>query len=408
MYNNFWAISSENGQKAIFKKHCSGIKLAPTAMFTHVKAPILKRRSKTIATGGYDASKEWFEKQDKPPKKDKIDAFQTALNACGNINDIDRKLENSICKYAFRPYMTTNVLLWQDLLKKYARVGGGGTRLRPEIIKAYGYKETIGFAMAHAPKDLNPTLSQFVSFCWYYPDNDMCTRGNSHIYMNQYPGSDESPEVNVDKELIAALTELLECDDKEAAKDIVFYAYAVLCSQIYLDEFEGALFTVNQSDMRARVPIVNNRDIFEEIVHLGMDLAELEKFGYIPENILGFDYDELKDKIPAGFKLKNSKHPFDEDNEKIVLTDGERKIEIDCPTELQKLNISGYDVIKAVWLKFNSYDFTHCDFTQNDLEGLLNYLNILAKHTEIVARIDDAVRPIIQGEYPLIVSRGNE
>lgn len=404
MYGAFWAISSENGQKAIFKKHCSGIKLAPTAMFTHVKAPILKRRSKTIATGGYDASKEWFEKQDKPPKKDKVDAFQTALNACGNIRDIDEKLEHNIFKYAFRPYMTTNVLLWQDLLRSYARVGGGGTRLRPEIIKAYGYEETIGFAMAHAPKDLNPTLSQFVSFCWYYPDNDMCTRGNSHIYMNQYPGNDDMPEVNIDEQLIKAITELLECDDSEAARDMVFYVYALLCSQVYLDEFEGALFTVNQSDMRARVPIVKNRDVFEDIVHLGMDLAELEKAEYVPENILGFDYDGLKAEVPSGFKLKNSKHPFDEDNEKIILTDGDRKIEIDCPIELQKLNISGYDVIKAVWLKFNSYDFTHCDFTQNDLEGLLNYLNTLAKHTEIVARIDDAVRPILQGEYPLIVS----
>ena len=405
MYDKFWAISSENAQKAIFKKHCSGVKLAPTAMFTHVKAPVLKRRTKAIAKGGYELSKEWFEKQDKPPKKEKVDAFQDALNACGNISDIDEKLKDNICKYSFRPYMTTNVLLWQDLLKSYAKVGGGGTRLRPEIIKAYRYEDTIGFAMAHAPKDLNPTLSQFVSFCWYYPDNDMCTRGNSHIYMNQYIGGEESTEVNVNDELITALKELLACDEREAARDMVFYAYAVLCSQIYLDEFEGALFTVNQSDMRARIPIVNNKSVFKNLVRLGIELAELEKSDYVPENILKFDYDELKAKIPSGFKLKNSKHPFDEDNEKIILTDGNNKIEVDCPIELQKLNISGYDVIKSVWLKFNSYNFTRCDFTKDDLERLLNHLNTLAKHTEIVKKIDNIVRAIIQGEYSLIVSR---
>ena len=186
---------------------------------------------------------------------------------------------------------------------------------------------------------------------------------------------------------------------------MVFYAYAVLCSQIYLDEFEGALFTVNQSDMRARIPIVNNKSVFKNLVRLGIELAELEKSDYVPENILKFDYDELKAKIPSGFKLKNSKHPFDEDNEKIILTDGNNKIEVDCPIELQKLNISGYDVIKSVWLKFNSYNFTRCDFTKDDLERLLNHLNTLAKHTEIVKKIDNIVRAIIQGEYSLIVSR---
>lgn len=405
MYNSFWAISSETDGKAIFKNHCSGIKLAPTAMFTHVKSPILKRRSKTIATGGYEASKVWFEKQQRPPQKEKVDAFQTALVSCGNAQDIDAMLETSIKEYAFRPYFTSSVLLWEDLLKSYAQIGGGGTRLRPEIIRTYELGDTIGFAMAHAPKDLNPTLSQFASFCWYYPDNDMCTRGNSHIYMNQYKKNEnDEVSVNVDDELIEDLVELLDIDEYAVAKDVVFYSYAILCSQVYLDEFEGALFRVNQSDMRARIPIVNNKDVFEDVVHLGMDLAELEKKDYSPENILGYDYDFLKSKVPSGFKLKNSKQPFDEERETIKLTDGERTIEVDCPAELMRINISGYDLVKSVWLKFYSYDYTHCDFSQDDMVDLLNYLNTLAKHTEIVARIDNVVREIIHGNYPLIVS----
>lgn len=100
---------------------------------------------------------------------------------------MDQTLADNIKPYSFRPFFTSNVLLWKELLVKYSHIGGGGTRLRPEIISAYSHKDTIGFAMAHAPKDLNPALSQFVSFCWYHPDNDMCTRGNSHIYVNQYP-----------------------------------------------------------------------------------------------------------------------------------------------------------------------------------------------------------------------------
>jgi len=34
------------------------------------------------------------------------------------------------------------VLLWKDLLQQYSRIGGGGTRFRPEIIKAYSEPET--------------------------------------------------------------------------------------------------------------------------------------------------------------------------------------------------------------------------------------------------------------------------
>lgn len=403
LYQRFWAVSSDSNASAIFLNHCSGIKLAPTAAFTHVKAPMLKRRSKNIAVGGVDAGRPWFSNQDKPPKDEKIQAFYSALNECGNSKSIDNLLKNNIHPYSFRPYLTSNVLLWTSLLQKYSKIGGGGTRLRPEIVQAYSDADTIGFAMAHAPKDLNPTLSQFVSFCWYYPDNDMCTRGNSHIYMNQYPKKkSDSMICNINSSLLDTLSDMTGMKQIDLAKDVVFYTYAILCSQIYLDEFEGALFTVNQSDKRARVPIVAEAEIFLKVAALGKKLAELEKIDYVPENLLKFDYEILENEVPSGFHLSNSAHPFDEENEQLILTDGTKVINVYCPIELQKLNISGYDIIKGVWLKFNSYDFTHCDFTSMDIRKLLDFLNTLATHTQYVAQIDDAVRVILNGEANLI------
>lgn len=401
-YNSFWAVSGDTNQQAIFLNHCSGIKLAPTAMFTHVKAAILKRRSREIALSGIDVAQSWFSGQDKPPKDDKLEAFRNALNAFGNATSIDHLLTQNISTYAFRPYLQSNVLLWTDLLQNYAHVGGGGTRLRPELIRAYSVPGTIGFAMAHAPKDLNPTLSQFVSFCWYYPDNDMCTRGNSHIYMNQYPSGD-TMQNNVNPALLANLSELLGKSEAEVSRELIFYVYAILCSQVYLDEFEGALFTVNQTDKRARVPIVNDKDVFESVVELGEELAQLEKVDFTPDNILGFDYAALMQAVPVGFHLSNNSNPFDEENEKLILSDGTTRIELYCPMELQRLNISGYDVIKSVWLKFHSYGFTHCDFVREDMKKLLNFLNTLATHTAIVSRIDDVVRIILHGDTELLL-----
>lgn len=405
-YNNFWAVSGETGQQAIFNQHCSGIKLAPTAIFTHVKAPMLKRRSRDILTGGITAAHEWFAGQDRRPDDEKITAFQAALNSCGSVHSMDETLTSNIKKYSFRPYLTSNVLLWQDVLRHYATVGGGGTRLRPEIVQGFSYAETIGFAMAHAPKDLNPTLSQFVSFCWYYPDNDMCTRGNSHIYMNQYVDKRTGAfSNNVSQQLLDALSGVLVCDNDHIARDIVFYVYALLCSQVYLDEFEGALFTVNQSDKRARVPIVADRDVFMQIVALGEQLAQLEKVDYVPDNLLDFDYDAISALVPTGFHLLNVSHPFDEENEKLILSDGRTEIRVDCPVTLQKLNISGYDVIKNVWLKFHSYNFTHCDFTADDMRKLLDLLNTLEMHTRIVSQIDDIVSIVLSGQVGLISPR---
>lgn len=401
-YNKYWPISGENGQIAIFMHHCSGIKLAPTAIFTHVKSPMLKRRSKDIATGGATTAHEWFSRQDRPPKDEKIVAFQTALNNCGNAQSIDALLTQNICKYSFRPFLISNVLLWKDLLQTYSRIGGGGTRLRPEIIKAYENPNTVGFAMAHAPKDLNPTLSQFVSFCWYYPDNDMCTRGNSHIYMNQYPqNGTDAMENNVNPILVDYVVNLLGVSPIDAANKIVFYSFAILCSQVYLDAFEGALFTVNQSDKRARVPIVEDRERFAMLCDLGEALAGLEKQGYVPENALQYDYDAIADSLPRGFHLSNNPHPFDEENEFLILNDGHSEIRIPCPMELQLLNISGYDVIKNIWLKFNSYDFTHCDLSREDIFSLLNLLNTLAIHSRLVAAVDEVVYPIIRNEIAL-------
>ncbi len=406
-YKRFWAVSGENGQQAVFNQHCSGIKLAPTAIFTHVKVPMLKRRCRDILANGTVSAHEWFSGQDRPPDDEKVSAFQTALRNCGNAQSIDATLTNNIKTYSFRPYLTSNVLLWQDVLRNYSTIGGGGTRLRPEIVKGFANEETIGFAMAHAPKDLNPSLSQFVSFCWYYPDNDMCSRGNSHIYMNQYV--DKRTGVfsnNINTRLLQSLSETLLRDHDQIAKDMVFYVYAILCSQVYLDEFEGALFTVNQSDNRARVPVVADRDIFEQIVELGKNLAELEKADYVPENLLGYDYDAICSQIPNGFHLRNTSHPFDEENEQLILSDGRTEIRIECPIALQKLNISGYDVVKNIWLKFHSYDFTHCDFTRDDILKLLNFMNTLEMHTRIVAQIDNVIPSILSGNVSIILPDG--
>lgn len=412
LYSSFWPISSENNKPAIFLNQCSGAKMAPTALLTHVKKQMLKRRSKEIANDGIDKANEWIGGQDKKVVDDKIIAFQNALRTCSSGQQLEDILNENIIPCSFRPFVNSNALLWKRIFEYQAGVGGGGARIRPEIKAVYSIKDTttVGFSLAHAPKDLDESLGQFASFCWYFPDNDLSRRGNGHIYLNQYIRDTKTNEVvtNINSNLLSKLNHMTGISPKELARKMVFYSYAIFCSQVYLEEFYGALFVVNQSESRARIPIVNDSDIFNKIAEIGERLAELEKNETNVDNILNLDYEGLLSQITPNFHLEHSKSasksPYDEENELFLLRDEltGNVIEIYCPAVLQKFTVSGYNVIKDCWLKFHSYRFTHCNFTQTDFMELLDLFNKIALQMKIVAEIDEIMHNIVDGIIPLI------
>ncbi|MCL4463294.1 MAG: N-6 DNA methylase [Firmicutes bacterium] len=408
LYVSYWPVSGEAEPNAIFKNHCSGVKLAPSSLFTHLKTPMLKRRSRDIMQRGVPATDEWLGAQDKPPKEVETSAFARELNAHGNVAAVDALLDANIVDYAFRPFLPMKAFLWQELLHKFASVGGGGTRRRPEISTAYSNEGTVGFALSHSPKDQKDVLKQFASFCWYYPDNDLCRRGNSFIYLNRHSvkrrGGGYDIVNNINDRICCELTALLGIGDDAVATDMIFYTFAVLCSQVYLDEFEGALFITNRTDLRPRIPIVSDAAVFRRLVSLGRQIADLERSDHNPANLAEYDYDEIKAQVPPNFQLVWTKaiQPFDEEQETITLTDGRRNIVIRCPLDAQRINIAGYEVIKNVWMKFNSYDYTHCPFTPDDMEGLLILINKLLKYVALVGEIDVIMHEVIEGHYLLI------
>ena len=289
----------------MFKNHCSGIKLGGTSLLTNVKDGMLRRRSRDIMNSGIEAAVLWTKGSGQKKAEDKkILDFQARLQKIGNPKQVDSFIIERSTSYSFRPFLTTRLFLWKELLQDWKDVGGGGTRYRGEIMKAYSSEDTIGFSVAHAPKDLDSDLGQFVSFCWYYPDNDLCSRGNGHIYMNQYP-EETGMESNINEELLIDITQMFGLKKKEAEKRILFYAYAVLCSQVYLEKFRGVLYTPNQSDERARVPFVADKDLFLNLSTYGEKIANLEKIDHDVENILGYDYETICNSIPKDFKINS-------------------------------------------------------------------------------------------------------
>ncbi len=410
LYAQFWPISTETGTPGVFLNQCSGAKMAPTALLTHVKQPMLKRRSREIANEGITKAQEWIGGQDKAVVDSKIIAFQNALNTCASRQELDFVLNENIRPCSFRPFVNSNALLWGTVFDYQAGVGGGGARVRPEIKAVYDLPDTVGFSLAHAPKDLDESLGQFTSFCWYFPDNDLSRRGNGHIYLNQYIRDTHTNEVinNVHQDLIEHFSTLTGLNASECAKKMVFYAYAVFCSQVYLEEFYGALYVVNQSESRARIPITDDAVEFLRLAELGERLALMEKNDVTVDNVLGFDYEEVLAQMWTGFHLEHSraasKSPYDEENELFIVRDEAtgNDIRIYCPVSLQKFTIAGYNVIKDCWLKFHSYRFTHCDFTRDDLKELLDLFNKIATQMRIISEIDEVLHSIISGEIDLM------
>lgn len=408
LYARFWPISNDHGNR-VFLNQCSGSKMAPTALLTHVKQPMLKRRSREIAVGGIEKAREWIGRQDKVVVDSKIVAFQNALNTCGNRKELDAVLAKNIRQCSFRPFVNSNAFLWDTVFEYQSGVGGGGARIRPEIKAIYECEDTIGFSLAHAPKDLDETLGQFSSFCWYFPDNDLSRRGNGHIYLNQYIPNTRTNEVvnNVHKTVLTHLVALTGLTESECSRKMVFYSYAVFSSQVYLEEFYGALFVVNQSESRARIPIVDDADTFLSLATLGERLATLEKNNTTVENVLALDYDAIMNQLPGGFRLEHSRspsrNPYDEESEECIIRAENTNIEIRvyCPVAIQKFTVAGYNVVRDCWLKFHSYRFTHCDFSRDDLRELLDLFNKIATQMQYVTQIDEILHGIASREVPL-------
>ena len=249
-------------------------------------------------------------------------------------NEMDDVFTENIRPCSFRPFVNSNAFLWRTIFDYQAGGGGGGARIRPKIKAIYEWDDTVGFSLAHAPKDLDEDLGQFTSFCWYFPDNDLSRRGNGHIYLNQYIPNPRTNTVinNVHAELLHHIGETTGFTDSKVAKKVVFYAYAVFCSQVYLQEFYGALFVVNQFESRARIPMVSDEDTFLRLAELGEQLSNLEKNDAAVENILGYDYDSLLGHIHGGFHLEHSrsatKNLYDEEREEFIVRDEVQGIEI--------------------------------------------------------------------------------
>lgn len=400
LYNKFWNLYADGEEgRYIFKRHCSGIKLAPSSLFVHISKPILKRRSSKIADleiPANDIISNWYQGQDRPPNTTKFtEGVRREIgNALGGS-------QSSIFDYSFRPFLTIPALISETVLQELTQAPGGGTRYRPEVISAFKFPETIGIAIAPSTKELGESLHRFASFCWALPDNDLCKRGNSHIFCNVFPeykrtrrSWNPNPVANIN-------TELLERLGISDPKDIVFYVYGVLCSDVYLDEFEGALFTMSNSDTWPKIPVPSNLSKFKKIAEYGKKLAENEKSVSMSEMELKQPFSDFKSLHLSEFQLTRF---FIKPEEESLTLIGNNNTELEIKPiarEILEFQVAGYQVLQQ-WLKMYSYVYSRSNFTYENYTNLLYLLQSISNQINIIRNIDREVTELINDDDQLL------
>jgi len=406
MYARFWAIhpvgrDPSPNERCVFIRHCSGTKLAPTALFIHPKRPMLQRRSQEIGdtSKSYDDLRaRWFQGQLKPPAEDKLTPeIRARLRAVSDNSERYRS-------YAFRPFVSEQLLLDEEVLQLLSRTGGAGTRLRPEVVSAFSDETTVGIAIAPSPIDIGDELHRFVTFCWDMPDNDLCSRGNAHVFCNVFPDYkmrkyewNPTPRNNISVLLLQSASEVLP---EITPTDIVFYVYATLCSGSLLEAFGDAYYTASASENIPRVPLVNDGGAMRFLIDKGRELAQLENPCIDPKSLNLFD--SFAELFQDAFNLM--RYEIDEGLTEIRLYSERTEPEVTLvgiSDELLKLNISGYKVL-ACWFKFHSYAYTRSEFNQEDFTKLLFLLSALTRQLELIDEIDTVMQRIISGELPLL------
>lgn len=391
LYSQFWHIASDN-EPAIFERHCSGLKLAPTHLLVHFNKGQLKRRNRFIAdeTNSYEQIKDrWYKGQTKPPAQRKL---SHEVKTCLTNSDL------KIVDYSYRPFLTASLLLDNTLMDALRKTEGGGMRERPEVQAAFEDDSVFGFVAAPAPADIATKIKKFTSFSWYLPDNDLATRGNSHIFCNKFPDYKKSQrnwkkdvKNNVNAKLLNTMSEAYSVPANELSNVIVFYTYAVLNSDLYLHAFEGKLYAT--AGEWPAIPIPKDKSLFEQMVKIGKDMATIEKKDYQSEQALSVFSEDI---INNEFEIYT---PALSD-EIISFTDvvGNVIHSTVVPKEILHFESSGYEVVRE-WMKYHSYAYYRKACGKEEFEDLFNLLGRISDFVIQTHESDKIMKQILGGNF---------
>ncbi|MCE2498712.1 MAG: hypothetical protein J4F28_06975 [Nitrosopumilaceae archaeon] len=392
-YDAFWNLTDTDPANRIFQRHTSGVKLGMTAALTHLDKGQLSRRVRDMADMNKthaDLTERWFKDQKKLPPESSLSGEIRISMQKGSADP-----QKHIKKYSFRPFVNAFAFLHDDTLQKAARSGGGGTRRRPEVLAAFSKNDNPGISVAPSPVDLGASMQRISSFCWHIPDNDLCKRGNGHVFCPTFPeyktsrgkrGWSESNHNNINPLLKDALR-ASGVGSKSLGADVLFYVYAVLSSGFYLERFEGALYSTGRWP---KIPMFGGTT-FAKLVSLGRQMAECEK------DVLVDPTRESKTLSGDGIRLE--KYKINAPDGTITLSgyDSRRYVLDGFDRSCLEHVISGY-VVFDQYLKRNKWAYLRRNFTNEDVQKLYALNEALSRQLELISQADCLIESALEAQ----------
>ena len=193
-------------------------------------------------------------------------------------------------------------------------------------------------------------------------------------------------------ELVSSYFSFSECPDQE----ILFYVYAIMCSSVYLEKFEGVLYGPSNPNDPARIPITSDVGLRTQISDLGRRIAEAEKEDF---DVPIVDSLVMSWNAPTrGIQLKNS--TVGDEAESLVLTlNNEANVAsaviTGVPSRAVALSIAGHNVINK-WLREREFRYLRRNFKETDLNALARLISRIEFQLDLIGEVDELLKGILE------------
>lgn len=378
-YHKFWSLDQ------VFKNHVSGVKTGCTGILVHSDKDRLEGLLKDYANESIsddELIRKYFQGQ---VKKGAYQYGSQRIRISAHLKQGHVKTQN-IREYQFRPFVK-NYIYYDP--KMMTETEGG--RPRPELDLAFSSRSTgnIGVAVAQNPSQLSESMHPFISPITCLPDNDLARRGNAYIFAVYFPGHDNSSNINIANVIMDYLKNVSsETDHKRLTEKLVYYIYAILCSNAYLEQYEKVIYH-NLSAGFVRVPLTLDKTVFMKLSNVGEVLfkaASGQKQNTITSKVEGSTPVDVAKFIVSGSEIVG----LNGDSQVLKISDIRK--------DILNYMTNGYSVIEE-WLKRHNIYYLHRSFNDNDLRELLKIAGGIQQHIDEQPKLSFLIKELLSKPY---------
>lgn len=379
--------TKDTKSQGIFIHQCSGVKLAPTSIFVNLREATLRRRILDLQNYTNDIPgyiEKWFKGQRKPPAQTKFTHHIQRLLIQAAQESANYR------SYALRPFLSTKALISDPVLRALAKMPNSGTRFRPEHQLIFSDSSNLAIGVTPAPEDVSEHLGRPCVLIRSLPDNDLSRRGNIRVLAARSPGNKRKSgwgelNPNLNAVVVAAYSSAASAIGLPVEEAVVLYAYAVLSTQWFLDEWSDQLMECKGDNM-PRIPLPESERDFIALVHLGqkLDAAEHSQSKSWPE-LDGF----------ANFKLGG--HRFEPHGDVALLDEcGAVRWVVSDLGKFDEFETGGYVVVSET-VKWMTSKYLRAEVSPSEISMLYELRETLRMHEVLQADLADATRRALTG-----------